>query len=39
MMSAIMAAIQTATLRAAEPAGRLFCRPILRGLHHQYTRI
>ena len=26
-------------LRAAETAGRILCRPILGGLHHQYTRI
>ena len=25
--------------RAAETAGRIICRPILGGLHHQYTRI
>ena len=25
--------------RAAEKAGRIICRPILGGLHHQYTRI
>ncbi|WP_439922571.1 integrase core domain-containing protein [Nitrobacter sp. JJSN] len=25
--------------RAAETAGRILCRPILGGLHHQYTRI
>jgi transposase InsO family protein len=26
-------------LRSAETAGRILCRPILGGLHHQYTRI
>jgi hypothetical protein len=25
--------------RAAEAAGRILCRPILGGLHHQYARI
>ena len=25
--------------RVAETAGRILCRPILGGLHHQYTRI
>jgi hypothetical protein len=25
--------------RAVEPAGRILCRPILGGLHHQYIRI
>ena len=25
--------------RAAETAGRILCRPILGGLHHQYARI
>ena len=25
--------------RAAETAGRILCRPILGGFHHQYTRI
>jgi hypothetical protein len=25
--------------RAAEPAGRILCHPILGGLHHQYARI
>jgi hypothetical protein len=24
--------------RAAEAAGRILCRPILGGLHHQYAR-
>jgi hypothetical protein len=26
-------------LRSAETAGRILCRPILGGLHHQYARI
>jgi hypothetical protein len=25
--------------RAAENAGRIICRPILGGLHHQYCRM
>jgi hypothetical protein len=25
--------------RAAEKAGRIICRPILGGLHHQYGRM
>jgi hypothetical protein len=25
--------------RAAEKAGRIICRPMLGGLHHQYGRI
>jgi hypothetical protein len=25
--------------RASETAGRILCRPILGGLHHQYARI
>jgi hypothetical protein len=25
--------------RAAETAGRISCRPILGGLHHEYTRM
>jgi hypothetical protein len=25
--------------RAAESAGRIICRPILGGLHHQYGRM
>jgi hypothetical protein len=26
-------------LRVVETAGRILCRPILGGLHHQYVRI
>jgi transposase InsO family protein len=27
------------TSRSAEAAGRILCRPILGGLHHQYARV
>jgi hypothetical protein len=29
----------TPVLRAVERTGRILCRPVLRGLHHQYIRI